>query len=65
MPEELEYYELDDISPSDKEVLDRLHNNCSSYRQRSADNSVKDKLMEDIFDAGIRMKNDTEYHPIP
>ena len=53
------------MSPSDKEVIDRLHNNYSSYRQRSADNSVKDKLTQDIFDAGIRMRNDTDYHPIP
>ena len=42
-PDVLEHYELDDMSPSDKEVIDRLHNNYSSYRQRSADNSVKDK----------------------
>lgn len=52
------------MSPSDKEVIDRLHNSYVSYRQRAADSSVKDKLSDDIFDAGIRMRNDTEYHPI-
>ena len=63
-PDVLEHYDLDDMSPSDKEVIDRLHNSYVPYRQRAADNSVKDKLSDDIFDAGIRMRNDTEYHPI-
>ena len=63
-PNVLEHWELDDMNPTDNEVIDRLHNNYSEAKRRSADNSVKDKLMQDIFDAGIRMRNDTEFHPI-
>lgn len=64
-PDVLEHYELDDMNPSDKEVVDRLHNTYAEARQRSSESSIRDKLMEDIYENGIRMRNDTEFHPMP
>jgi DDE superfamily endonuclease len=62
-PDVLDHVELDDMTPTDKEVINRLHNNYSRFRQRAHDNSIKNLLADEIFDTGIRMRNDTEYHP--
>ena len=53
-----------DADPQDAEIMERLHNVYSESRRASSDNSVKKKLMSDIYDAGIRMRNDTEFHPM-
>ena len=53
-----------DADPQDVEIMERLRNRYSETRRVSSDNCVKKQLMKDINDAGIRMRNDTEIHPM-
>ena len=61
-PESAEHDCVFDADPQDVEIMERLHNVYPESRRASSDNSVKKKLMDDICDAGIRMRNDTEFH---
>jgi hypothetical protein len=55
---------VEDGMPSESAVMERLHNNYVDARRRSADSSCRNTLMEDIYDAGIRMYSDTEFHQL-
>ena len=63
-PNPEEHDDIYDANPEDDEILERLHNNYVDARRVSTDNSVKRKLTQDIYDAGIRTRIDTEFHPI-
>lgn len=63
-PEPEKHDEVEYADPTDSEIMERLHNEYTDARRVSTDNTIKKKLMNDIYDAGIRMRNDTEFHQI-
>ena len=63
-PNPEEHDNVHDASPEDDEIIERLHNNYVDAKRVSTDNSIKRKLTQDIYDAGIRTRIDTEFHQI-
>ena len=51
-PDEAGEWGGDDLSPDDEEILARLHNNY--VEERSVENSLRNLLMENIYDSGLR-----------
>ena len=63
-PNPEEHDNVHDASPEDDEIIERLHNNYVDAKRVSTDNSIKRKLTQDIYDAGIRTRIYTEFHQI-
>lgn len=61
-PDEAGEWGEDDLSPDDEEIITRLHNNY--VEERSVENSLRNLLMENIYDSGLRAGQDTEFHPM-
>lgn len=53
---------VDDPMPADDEILSRLLNDYVVAVRASSDNSLRMKLTDDIYDAGIVTHVDTEFH---
>ena len=64
LPEVPEHYQVDQLNPCDDEVIERMHNNYLSAREKSRDNSLKVSITNHIYDAGIRTHSSTEFHDI-
>jgi hypothetical protein len=61
-PDEAGEWGEDDLSPDDEEILARLHNNYVA--ERNVENSLRNLLMENIYDSGLRAGQDTGFHPM-
>jgi hypothetical protein len=64
LPEVPEHYQDDQLNPCDDEVIERMHNNYLSAREKSRDNSLKVNITNHIYDAGIRTHSNIEFHDI-
>ena len=53
---------VDDASPGDDSVMERMHYNYVDVRRRSQNDTFKYTIMEDIFRAGLRMNNDMGFY---
>ena len=55
---------VDDPMPEDEAIINRMHNSYIHARAVSQNNSIRHKLLQDIYDAGIVATSDTEFHQI-
>ena len=55
---------IDDPMPEDEAIMNRMHNNYIHARAISHDNSIRNHLLQDIYDAGIVATSDTEFHQL-
>ena len=55
---------VDDPMPEDEAIINRMHNSYIHARAVSQNNSIRNKLLQDIYDAGIVATSDTEFHQI-
>lgn len=62
LPDVPEQIGVDDPMPGDDEILRRLLNDYAATVRTSSDNSLRMKLADDIYDAGIVTHVDTEFH---
>jgi hypothetical protein len=44
--------------------MERIRNNYADKKKKSAECSIRNTLMQDIYDAGIRTTTDTEFNII-
>lgn len=47
--------------PTDAEIINKMHNSYIDANRASADHSLRTKIMDDIYNAGIRVHNDFDY----
>mmetsp|Transcript_17250 Transcript_17250/g.38846 ORF Transcript_17250/g.38846 Transcript_17250/m.38846 type:complete len:496 (+) Transcript_17250:167-1654(+) len=63
-PEAEDQIGVEDGMPAHSEIMARLHNNYVLARARSAESSIRMRLVHDIYNAGIRTETDTEFNQI-
>ena len=60
-PDVPEQYLVEDSMPNDESIILRMHNTYSTARS-SNNSALRQRMMEDIYDAGIVSTSDTEFH---